>query len=268
MRTISLDQLTVCGERPAELVEIAASAGYGAISCMLDGNAEVPAVSLHAGDPDTTAMRKRLRDTGVFINVADGFPLSPVVSMERLREGVDLMAEMGARKIVTLNFDPDPARSFDSFCTLREWCQAANLPLLIEFTPLSQIASLADALAFRGRAGADGVGVLVDLLHLNQSGGSPADIACLGMDVIGGGQLCDGPLRSDMETYLYNAIYERGVPGEGELPVREFLRSLPEALVFGLEVPMRSRALAGASAMERALLLMNVTRSLLAAEGL
>lgn len=32
MRTLSLDQWTVCGVRPAELVEIAARAGYGTIS--------------------------------------------------------------------------------------------------------------------------------------------------------------------------------------------------------------------------------------------
>ena len=263
MRVISLDQVTVPEVGPSEFVEIAAQAGYGAISTMLSGSPELPTVSLRAGDPDTVAMRRRLRDTGVYINVADGFPLIPDMPMDQMRAGIELMAEMGARKIVTLNFDPDAQRAFDSFCTLREWCNAAAMPLLIEFTPLSQIASLDDALRYRAEAGADGIEILVDFLHLNQSGGTPADVAALAPGVLGGAQLCDGLANLTMEEYFHSALYERIVPGEGEFPVSEFLAALPRDCVFGVEVPMRARAQAGVSALDRAVLLMDTTRALL-----
>ena len=263
MRTISLDQLTVLDARPAELVEIAARAGYDAVSTIMNGIPEVRVISLRAGDPDTLALHRRIKDTGVFINVADGFPISPQVPMEQLRAGVTLMAELGARKIVTLNFDPDANRALDSFWTLREYCSAAGLPLLIEFTPISQIASLHDALAFRAAAGGEGIQVLVDLLHLNQSGGAQAEVAALEPGLMGGAQLCDGPVKASMAAYRYSSIHERGIPGEGELPARAFLDALPHDRVFGIEVPLHGWALAGASALDRATLLINATRALL-----
>src|SRR6218665_3705533 len=107
MRMFSLDQLTVCGVRPAELVEIAAQAGYGAISPFIGvgGAGGLPAVHLRAGDAETIAMGKRLSDTGLFINNADGFALYGDGPMEELRAGIALRAQMGARAIVTLQFD-------------------------------------------------------------------------------------------------------------------------------------------------------------------
>ena len=155
MRTLSLGQLTVCGVRPAELVDIAAQAGYGAISpfVVIGGGGGLPAVPLRAGDPDTVAMAKRLKETGVIINIADGFAIYDDVPMNEMRDGVSLMADMGARALNTIFFDSDASRAFDHFCQLREWARAARLPLLMEFTPLSKVAGLDDALAYRERAG-------------------------------------------------------------------------------------------------------------------
>ena len=41
------------------------------------------------------------------------------------------------------------------------------------------------------------------------------------------------------------------VPGEGELPLRDMLAALPRDRVVGLEVPLRSEALAGVGPRER-----------------
>jgi hypothetical protein len=66
MSVISLDQLTILGVRPAELVELAAAAAYGAISPFIGvGNSELPMTPLRAGHPDTLAMRQRMAQTGV-----------------------------------------------------------------------------------------------------------------------------------------------------------------------------------------------------------
>src|SRR5262249_38773299 len=150
-----------------------------------------PAVPLRAGDPDTIEMARRLKDTGVFINNADGFALFDTVSMEELRAGIALMAELRARAIVTLQFDNDASRGFERFCQLRDWAQEAGLRPLLEFTPLSKIASLNAALEFRKRAGETNIALLVD--HLHQSGGTPAQLAAIDPTIIGGAQLCDGP---------------------------------------------------------------------------
>lgn len=264
MRTFSLDQLTVLGVRPAEMVEIAARAGYGAI-CPFAGIGHgfgLPTVPLRAGDPDTVAMARALRDTGVFINSADGFALYEGVPMDEMRAAVDLMAQLGARHLVTLNFDSDDARAEDNFGQLYQWARAAGLRLLLEFTPLSRIAGLADALAWRERTGAQELGLVVDLLHLNKSGGSPADLAALDPALIGGAQLCDGPLAPTEEEYAEAAVHERMVPGEGELPCRAFLAALPADLVVGVEVPLSSRAKAGEGHLARAAMVLEAARAM------
>ena len=262
MTGLSLDQLTVCGVRPAELVEIAARAGYEAISPFLNGNDLLPAVPLRAGDPDTVEMAQRMKDTGVFINNADGFALVDDVSMEELRSGIALMAEMQARAIVTLQFDSDASRGFDRFCQLRDWAADAGLLLLLEFTPLSQVASLTDALEYRLRAGGTGIALLVDLFHLHQSGGTPVDLVGIDPAIIAGAQLCDGPATMDAAKYYHRALFDRMIPGEGELPVREFLAALPLATMYGLEVPLPGHVARGIGHVERAALLRDAARRL------
>lgn len=243
MSVISLDQLTVLGVRPAELVELAAAAGYGAISPFIGvGNSVLPMTPLRAGHPDTLAMKHRMAQTGVVINNADGFALFADSPMDEMRAGIELMAEMDAKNVVTLIFDQDANRAYDNFCSLNDCAKSNGLGLVLEFTPLSQVAGLADALAYVRRTGSPNVGILVDLLHLMQSGGTPADLRAIEPRLIRGAQLCDGPAAPSFEQYACNAFQERMVPGDGELPMAEFLAALPSHVIFGLEVPLRSMA--------------------------
>jgi sugar phosphate isomerase/epimerase len=46
-------------------------------------------------------------------------------------------------------------------------------------------------------------------------------------------------------------MYERMVPGEGELPLGAILQALPPDIVIELEIPRRSLALAGVSPIDR-----------------
>ena len=117
---------------------------------------------------------------------------------------------------------------------------------------ISALKTLDDAVAFIGRAGQPNVGLQIDLMHLMKSGGTPADILRIDSALISSAQLCDGPAEPTDEQYAYNAIYERQLPGEGELPVIDFLRALPESVTVGLEVPLTSLAKQGISPQERA----------------
>jgi hypothetical protein len=243
MSVVSLDQLSVLGASPAELVEAAAAASYGAISPFLGiGNSGLPMTPLRAGHPETSAMKQRLAQTGVFINNADGFAPFADSPMEELKDGIDLMAELGAKNVATLISDVDANRAFDNFCTLNVSAQSNGLGLVLEFTPLSKIAALSDALAYVQRTGGGNVGILVD------------------PRLIRGPQLCDGPAAP---KYAHNALQERMVLGEGELPVVEFLAALPPGLIVGVEVPLRSLAEQGVGHQERALRLMQATRALM-----
>lgn len=63
-------------------------------------------------------------------------------------------------------------------------------------------------------------------------------------------QLCDAPTHGTGD-YLTEAMFERNVPGEGELPLPNYLAALPRDVRIGLEIPLRSRLLAGEDAHTR-----------------
>ena len=106
--------------------------------------------------------------------------------------------------------------------------------------------------------------LLIDTMHLVRSGSDAAAIAALDPDLIGYVQLCDAPVVSRFSQYMEEAKFERMVPGEGELPLRDILAVLPPHLMVGLEVPQRSLAEAGVGPRERLGRCVEAARNLLA----
>ena len=182
-------------------------------------------------------MKRAIKATGVVVNSADGFVLRDDTDMKRASAAVSLMAEMGARNINTMVFDSDLTRGFDRLCELTVIAQNAGIEVVLEFMPMSRIASLQDALHWISRTGSANIGLMVDQLHLAQSGGTPADLATIDPSLIRAAQLCDAAADMNSATYQRVAIYERMAPGDGELPVREFMAALPPGLTCTLEVP-------------------------------
>ena len=70
-----------------------------------------------------------------------------------------------------------------------------------------------------------------------------AEIAMHG--TIGYIQLCDAPRQHVIPDYMEEAVYQRAVPGDGELPLQAILAALPRDRVIGLEIPLRAEALGG-----------------------
>jgi sugar phosphate isomerase/epimerase len=105
--------------------------------------------------------------------------------------------------------------------------------------------------------------LLIDTMHFIRSGSGAGDIAALDPNLIGYVQLCDVPLVSKHATCMEEALYERMVPGTGELPLLDILAALPPQLVLGIEVPQRSLADAGVGPYERVARCIEATRNLL-----
>lgn len=266
MPFISLDQLTVVGVSPAELVDIAADAGYDAISPFAGGSDGGGAYRLTVGDERTGALIARKRERGIAVNNLDGLVVKPRMDWDDYARLIDLGTRIGARRGVTVILDRNRARATDSFCRLAELAAEGGLGLVLEFCPLTAVGSLAEAAAFVGLA-SHPVGVLVDLMHLIQAGETPGDIARHDPALIAGAQLCDSRATLTEEEYMHDAFHQREVPGEGELPVVAFLQALPDHAPIGLEVPLKSLAERGMSHLDRARMLLERSRALLAEAG-
>ena len=266
MPLISLDQLTVIGVSPTEFVDIAADAGYDAVSPIIGGDDVLVSHRLAVGDPETEAMVARLHDRGVRVNNLDGLVITPGMDWDAYARLIELALHIGAQRGVTLIFDPEPSRAADSFARAAEMARLAGLPLVMEFAEISEVKSLAQAAGYIARSG-ERVGIVVDLLHLAKAGEGPEDVARLDPSLFLCAQVSDGPAHPTFEQYHHSAMFERQVPGDGELPVVEFLAALPKDVPIGVETPLRTMAAQGVSHLERARMLRGRVQDLLVQAG-
>lgn len=96
--------------------------------------------------------------------------------------------------------------------------QARGVSIVLEFMPGSGIPDLGYARQLRDAAGAPTCGILLDLFHLDRSGGTAADIARLDPGTVAAIQLSD---RRRGQTDV--PFGGRLLPGRGDLPLDELV---------------------------------------------
>jgi sugar phosphate isomerase/epimerase len=270
MRELTLDQLTVVGVAPLEMIGIAAELGYDGIGpiALSAPEFDLPIQPFADDDRLCAKMADLLRATGVRLFNVDGFPLFPTTDVTAFRRPIENCARLRARSITTLIFDENRTRAEENFARLCEMAEEAGLLVLLEFTSISQVGSLERAVEFLQRANRPNAALQVDACHLAHSGGTPADLSRVDPQWVGSAQLCDGPLGQTPEQYAYNILYERALPGSGELPLTDFLKALPRSVPIGVEVPLKSLSDRGVAPLDRARLALEATRRTLDAAGM
>jgi sugar phosphate isomerase/epimerase len=246
---IAIEFISVLGMHPVEFVHLTADLG-----CRHVGMGLTPIVALPDAPTwsmrDDAALRREvaaaLKERDVSIAVGEGFLCWPNTELRDAGPDIDLLAELGARRVNMVALDPDPARCLDQAGAFAELAGARGLDATVEFLPNTPIGSLLAALKAVADIGRPNFSVLVDMMHLVRSGGTAAELAAADPALIGHVQICDVPLVGTMD-YGAEAAAERLPPGEGELPLLDLLAALPAGRIIGIEVPMMSRAIAGAT---------------------
>lgn len=247
-----IDLLTVMGLGPVEHIALAADLGCRSVSM---GLARVPDAYNPHGYPawslrDDVALRREVKAelarSGVTINLAEGLGVRPDADVSALASDLDILAELGTVRIGATDRGAERKRAYDQLATLADMAAERGLEFAIEFSPVLTIRSLAEALAAVRHIGEGRASVVIDSLHFFRSGGAVRQIADLDPILIGHVQLADGPTRAAGD-YLTEAMSGRMVPGQGELPLREFVDALPRGVILGLEVPLASAARSGRS---------------------
>jgi sugar phosphate isomerase/epimerase len=241
---LSLDQLTVLGATPVELVTLAAANGCSHVGIYFQSWNVMPAYDLHQ-DAQADALLRSCREHDVRIAVAEPFLLLPDTSLDTLMPNLELAAKLQVQAVNAVGFDPDIARLTDTFGSLSERAARLGLATLIEFFPLSTVTSIQMAERLIRGVGRPDVRLNVDVLHLVRSGGTAADLVSLEPALIGHVQLSDGPASIAATGMMTEATEERGLPGEGEFPLRDILAALPAGVTIGVEVPSLRRLRTG-----------------------
>jgi len=253
---LGIDRLSTFGMPPVEFVELAADLGCGhvgiGLSRMSDYNPHhYPDWSLR----DDKALRRdfvgALETHGLSIGVVEGFALVPDRDIRACAADLDLVREMGGIRIACVSLDKDLARTIAGFAVLAEMAAERGLLVSAEMGSLGPYGLVDAALEMAAGIGMANFSLMLDAMHYFRMGNSLEQLAGFDPLLIGYVQLCDVPLKRRFETYMEEAMYERMVPGQGELPLREFVALLPTDVVVSLEIPIRSLAEQGIGPRER-----------------
>ena len=263
MSRLGVEQLSVLGLNPLEFVTLVADLGCNCISMGLSGMPGYTSFSLRDDKPLRREMTAAMRDRGVSISLGEGCIARPGRDIRDMAGDFDLFQELGAERINTTSMDPDLGRSLDQFGVLAEMAAARGMQSSLELCPVLTINNLASAVAAVRHVGREDFTLLLDTMHLGRSGATPAGIVALDPAMIGYVQLSDAPLEPTNANYMDEATFDRMVPGEGELPLREYLSAVPTEVVVSLEVPLRTLAKAGLSVRDRLERCVNAARALL-----
>lgn len=252
--TLTLGYLTCFGASQVEVVEAAAATGFASVGLRI---AERRAADRFehsiVGNPQRLReVRQRLADLGVGLSSVIGRSLESDTTDDGLRRLVEAASALGSRQLLVNGHDPDERRMGANLAALAAHARAAGMKVGVEFVPFHSIRNLPQALRLVSDTGADNVGIVVDPLHLSRSGGRPQDVGSIPGKLIAWAQLCDAQATIPITPELRLAESRGGrlLPGEGELPLHEFLDVLPP----GCEIEVESASLAdeALSAKERA----------------
>ncbi|WAC89156.1 sugar phosphate isomerase/epimerase family protein [Mycobacterium sp. Aquia_213] len=268
MTELAIGFLNGFGLPPIEFVELAADLGCRYISAVVQGAPLVPLGYAPFSLKDDPALRKdvlaAMRHHGVAASLGDGFLVLPDTETRSFGADLDVLAELGVPRINVVSLDPDLGRTFDQFAALTELAAQRSIQTVVEPVPGLTVGDLPTALAAREYVGRADFRLLIDTMHLVRSGAGAADLAAVDPEYIGYAQLNDTTLQPRLENYMEEAMFERMVPGEGELPLIDILSVLPDDIVLEIEVPRRSLALAGVSPIDRVRPCVEAARRLLA----
>jgi sugar phosphate isomerase/epimerase len=249
MGRLGIEQLSVFGLPPVDFINLAADLGCNCISAGLTGLSYnphgYPAFSLRDDVGMRREMRAAMRDRGVAISLGEGCIIRARSDIRAAAGDMDIMRELGVERLNTVSMDPDLGRSLDQLALFAEMAGARGMAATIEMCPALTINTLGAAVAAVRHVGRRDFSLLFDTMHLGRSGATAAEVAALDPALIGYVQLCDAPRTPSEPNYLKEATFERMVPGEGEMPLRDYLEVLPPGLTISLEVPLRSLAEAG-----------------------
>jgi sugar phosphate isomerase/epimerase len=262
---LGLDMLTLLGMPPVQHVQLAAGLGCASVSLALQGlplerfgyrvQALYPAWSLESNPQLRRELKAVLRDTGVHVALGEGFRVRPDADLADCGLALDIMADLGTRRISAVSMEHDLPRTYDQLAVLADMVIERGMLFLVEFAPPNAINSLPSALAAIEHIGRARSRLQMDSMHFFRSDATLADLETLKArdpDLLSYVQLCDAPMISRHENYLQEAMFARCIPGAGELPLRAWIAALPAHVGIGIEVPIIADLLAGMSPRDHA----------------
>ncbi len=164
----------------------------------------------------------------------------------QLDAGHELIIDVGNRlqadHLLVVSDEPDADKLAGALTAISQRCHVSGMRPCLEFLRITQVTSLQQARELLEACQEHNFGILIDTLHLQRCNGFTT-FTSFDRRLYPYVQLCDGNLvcGDEPQRLLEDALDLRSAPGQGELPLRQFMQLLPADLPLSLEV--RSAAL-------------------------
>ena len=260
---LSLAHLTVLDADPLTLIDAAASGQFDAIGLRIVPPMPTDQIVPVIGDERLIrAIEQRLVSTGVRILDVEAVWLMPHTDVAALKPALELGARLGAQHLLVVGNDSDTARQRDNFATLCDLAHGFGLGIVLELMSYVELRTLAQARALLDEVRRPNAKLLIDALHFFRSGAHASDLAALDPGLFPYIHLCDAYAAApDAVGLRTEGRGGRFYPGEGELPLGEFLRAFPSGITVAVEAPCAEYS--GLSPIERGRICGAATRALL-----
>jgi sugar phosphate isomerase/epimerase len=241
---LSLCPLTIIRATHRELVMAAATGGFDAVGLRLIAPRPGDPVHPIEGVNGLAHLRKQMSDSGVSLFDIESLWLSAATQPEAIRPALEICAALGGKNLLIAGNDPEPDRMASNFAAVSALAAEYDVRACIEPTSWCVVNRLDQAKDLIRRAGAANAGVIIDTLHMDRAGETPASLAAFDPALVAYVQVCDaGPQRPIAPPELMaEARGSRLLPGEGTLPLNAMLDALPEGLPIGIEAPTQELA--------------------------
>ena len=227
----------------AELIEIAAKAGYGAIEPW------IVEIEEFRKKEKLSDAKKRIADAGLVVPDAIGFsewivddPAKRKKGLEQAKRDMDLVQQIGGNRLAappvgatggtSQRDDPkasqtslDLMAAADRYRALLELGKTMGVTPLVELWGFSKnVSRLGEAVLIATECGIAGGGVLPDVYHLYKGGSDFAGLKLLAGQAVGIFHVNDYPKIERMKIVDADRVY----PGDGIAPLKEILATLKQ----------------------------------------
>jgi len=240
-RLVSLAAGVVQEFAPEQVVYAAAQAGFNAVGIWCDLETWT--------NERTEKVSQALSDTGITaldIEVVWFKPGEPIDTHDRF---VDIAKAIGAKNILCVSSETDINETRKRFKHLCQLTEGSDIRVVLEFLAITEINSLAKALAVVNAVAHPAAGILIDTLHLQRTGSGVEDLAALAQTqpnipapLLPYMQLCDASATLEDQSFegvLEDALYLRKLLGKGQLPLKAILQIVGADMPLSLEIRSR-----------------------------
>ncbi len=239
-------------QTPTALIDAAAAAGFDGVGLRISN----PDTAAHCVT-DARAVRRHASARGISIHDVEVYRIG---SDDEPGPLVERASAVGAAALLVVSDAPVRTDTVAGLAALVEMANRHCIRVALEYMAWTDPSGPLDAVAIAKETGCQ---VVVDVLHHVRVGADAADLRAVAESgTLGWVQVCDAAAAGS-DDLVDEARHRRLVPGAGALPLTELLRCVGPDVTISVEV--QSDELLTLGATERARLLHDATRSLLAA---